>query len=52
MRTHTITHTHTDDACWGNLFLYFTFYDRDGIRSLEEEGAIYSTIDDSHFKAT
>lgn len=24
----------------------------DGIRSLEEEGAIYSTIDESHFKAT
>lgn len=47
------THTHTMMMHVGVTYSYILlFYDRDGIRSLEEEGAIYSTIDDSHFKAT
>jgi hypothetical protein len=34
-----------------HIYIY-TLYSRDSIRALEEEGLIYSTIDEFHFKST
>lgn len=33
------------------FFVFFWFWFRDSIRSLEDEGLIYSTIDEFHFKS-
>jgi hypothetical protein len=34
------------------IYISVVFYSRESIRALEEEGLIYSTIDEFHYKST
>lgn len=43
-------HTETYDSCEVAYSCILLFCDRVGIKSLDDEGLVYSTIDDSHFK--